>query len=243
MLGMFANRRSGLQNAMDGNPLAGAMSFNPAGQMGPTTSGPQQMPGMTAPLQQQMPEPQGMMGSRGRGGVDWGQLGAMILAANGNPLGQFGLQQRALTQRQEHEARQAQAQAAQQRAEWLWRQEWERANPRPQQPTEIMRLAEEAGYQPGTPQWQEAMRTAFLNRQNPMVGIDVQQPDGSTIRQFIRPPQGGGQQGGRSAPPQAIEHLRANPNSAAQFDEMYGPGSAARILQGGPSQPATGNFR
>lgn len=213
MLGMFANRRSGLQNAMDGNPLAGAMSFN-SGSLAPAASGPQQMPGMTAPLQQQAPVPAGMFAGGGRRrGVDWGQLGAMILAANGNQLGTFGLQQRAFQQQQEERARQQQEQEQRQRDEWLFRQNWQRENPAPQAPSEIMRLAQEAGYQPGTPEWQEAMRTAFLNRQNPMVGIDIQQPDGSTIRQFIRPPAGGGQQGGD--------------------DEWE---------YGGPSQPATGNF-
>lgn len=31
-------------------------------------------------------------------------------------------------------------------------------------------------------------------------------------------------------PPQAVEHLRANPNLAADFDRKYGPGTAARVL-------------
>lgn len=41
-----------------------------------------------------------------------------------------------------------------------------------------------------------------------------------------------GQQGGaRAAPPAAaIERLRANPNAAAQFDEVFGPGAAAQYL-------------
>ena len=36
----------------------------------------------------------------------------------------------------------------------------------------------------------------------------------------------------KTPPPAAIQKLRANPNLRAQFDEWYGPGSAARALGG-----------
>ncbi len=36
----------------------------------------------------------------------------------------------------------------------------------------------------------------------------------------------------KTPPPAAIQKLRANPNLRAQFDEWYGPGSAARALSG-----------
>lgn len=51
-------------------------------------------------------------------------------------------------------------------------------------------------------------------------------------------PQGGA---GTTAPPQAVEYLRTNPQFKQQFDEKYGQGAADQVL-GGPTPTASGNF-
>lgn len=44
-------------------------------------------------------------------------------------------------------------------------------------------------------------------------------------------------------PPEAIAELRSDPSGAAEFNEIFGPGAAERILgTGGPTQPASGGF-
>lgn len=48
------------------------------------------------------------------------------------------------------------------------------------------------------------------------------------------------QQGAATAPPpEAVAELRANPNTAAQFDEIFGPGAAASVLGG--ASPSNGS--
>lgn len=45
----------------------------------------------------------------------------------------------------------------------------------------------------------------------------------------------------QAPPPEAVQELRANPSSAAQFDEIFGPGAAQRAI-GGQAPQAPGGF-
>lgn len=82
------------------------------------------------------------------------------------------------------------------------------------------------------------------------ISITATQPGGSYVvrnnrgqlldpktNQWITPGAMQGAPAGPAAPPpEAIDELRANPDAAAEFDEVFGPGAAERVLgQGGPS--------
>jgi len=81
------------------------------------------------------------------------------------------------------------------------------------------------GLQPGTPQF--AKRVTEIWQQNsaiPYVG------EGGETRLYIP----GQQQAPETVvpPPEAIAELQANPGTAAQFDEVFGPGASERVLAG-----------
>lgn len=100
----------------------------------------------------------------------------------------------------------------------------------------IARELIDAGYKPGTPEFQQAM-AGVINNKYASEYVD----EGGNTRRRSALNIGGGQQT-PNVPDAAIQELRANPNTAPQFDEIFGPGTAASIL-GGPSQPATGGFQ
>lgn len=72
-------------------------------------------------------------------------------------------------------------------------------------------------------------------------GLYERDPATGKIKEVIRPNTGGAtpltpvNTGAPSVapPPAAIADLKSNPGSAAQFDEIFGPGAAARVLGGG----------
>lgn len=74
-------------------------------------------------------------------------------------------------------------------------------------PTEFRRALIEAGIDPDSERGRALAGQRAQNMANPMQAIDIQQPDGSVVRQYIRPPMGGaGPQPAQAAPqPGAIE--------------------------------------
>lgn len=105
-----------------------------------------------------------------------------------------------------------------------------------------------AGLQPGTPQFQaEAGRilkakydTSKTIAYQPGGGAVAYDAASGQITPLIVP--GGAEQGTSSIPPQAVSELRANPATAAQFDEIFGQGAAAKALGGGQASPAPATF-
>ncbi len=77
-------------------------------------------------------------------------------------------------------------------------------------------------------------------------GLYERDPVTRQIREVIRPNPGGARplspvEGAPAVPSEAISDLRRNPGSAAQFDEIFGPGAAARAL-GGAASNGSGGF-
>ena len=109
------------------------------------------------------------------------------------------------------------------------------------------------GYRLGTPEFQ----AEFTRRWNilqtkhfptvPGGGLAAVVP--GQAAQFVIAPNDGSQTPGAPVaaggiPPEAIADLRQNPGTAAQFDEVFGPGAAARVLGNGGAGASRigGNF-
>ena len=100
-------------------------------------------------------------------------------------------------------------------------------------------LLVEAGYDPGTPAFQQAM-VGIIN--NKYASEYVDEAGNVRRRTALNPP---GMPGPKSAapPPEAVTELRRDPSAAAEFDAAFGKGAAARILgQGGAGGNVSGNF-
>lgn len=151
------------------------------------------------------PEPQKM----GTGRMIAGYIGD-ALAQLGGMRGNF---MPAMQQHQEmmRRAQQQQAQRQAEREDWLWKQEWERANPAPRAPTEFERMLEAAGFSDA--EKLSLIQQRARNTADPMQAVTTYGPDGSQGLQFIRPSQmvGGAKGGGQGVSPSPGS---ASPNPA-----------------------------
>ena len=108
-----------------------------------------------------------------------------------------------------------------------------------QQISGIARELIDAGYKPGTPEFETALRGVISNKY-----ASEYVDDAGNMRRRSALDLGGGAPSAPSVPPAAISELRANPASATQFDEIFGPGASARILgNGGGVSNGTSGFR
>ena len=146
------------------------------------------------------------------------QLGPMLLAFSGNPLGGFLLRQRAeqdqFEQQQQLAEQQRQQALADARQTWLQQQQWQRENPAPTEIERNVAYFRSIGRN-------DLADLYIQNRANPVQGVPYTDAQGNQGIQFIRP----GQPGAGQAP---------RPLTDDDID---------RLSNGGPSQPATGGFR
>lgn len=149
-------------------------------------------------IQQMQQKPQQPSGMFGRRGVDIGQLGAMILAANGNPLGQLTLQQRAQQQQSQDELKQRHLQREQDMGDrwsmWQRQQDYQRQNPQPRQPTQTDRYVEEV-LNPSTDPRRRSLLQTILTRPiqvyNPQTGaMEWEEPGVGDAPEIVTDPTG-----------------------------------------------------
>jgi len=173
-----------------------------------------------------------------------GDAAMMLSAGNGNPAAMAFLQNEWEARRQQQLAR-ARMYAPQDVGGSLVR-----LNPqtgryetvyapaaRPASQPEIVQLAAIAN-DPAQPEY---ARKAASDRITALNDPVVTMPGGgmatrSTVVGMLNKPTSG-------PPASAIAYLKAHPNLARDFDEKYGAGASASILQGGPTPSASGTFR
>jgi hypothetical protein len=127
--------------------------------------------------------------------------------------------------------------------------EWARRNPKPTEPPETIQLARIAN-DPTRPQWErDAAAQVLKTKTDPFTTIQTRSGTYAGPQSMVQLAlQGGGDPASgapqTTAPPaEAIAELRRDPSGAAEFDEVFGAGAAARILgSGGPTPRASGVF-
>lgn len=110
----------------------------------------------------------------------------------------------------------------------------------------IAQEAVAAGLQPGTPQFQAEIGRILKAKYSTSTTVSYQPGGGAVaydratqqVTPLIVP--GGGEGAAGGIPSQAIADLRSNPGTAAQFDEIFGPGAAQRALGGGGGNVTSG---
>ncbi len=113
-------------------------------------------------------------------------------------------------------------------------------------PTELEKLMAAAGIERGSDEWNSQINAELLNRRDPFTtftGPTV----GYTGRQSgLAAALGGGDSSGAaptgSPPAEAVAALKRGEGTPEQFDEMFGPGAAARVMGGGGGGNVTSGF-
>lgn len=101
-------------------------------------------------------------------------------------------------------------------------------------------LLVEAGYDPGTPAFQQAMVGIINNK----YAADYVDEGGNVRRRSALNIPGAPGPKAMAPPPEAVTELRRDPSAAEEFDAAFGEGAAARILgQGGAGGNVSSGFR
>jgi hypothetical protein len=105
------------------------------------------------------------------------------------------------------------------------------------------------GFQPGTPEFQQEIGRILKAKYSTVSTVPYQAGGGVAAYDKatgqatpVIVPEGSQPNQPSAIPPEAAAELQANPQTAAQFDEIFGPGAAARIL-GGTAGNGGGNFQ
>lgn len=226
LLGPMTRRRFPLQNVMQA-PQPQPDLMPPINVMTPD------MEQMAQAPQEQQQKPNKAFGDNGWAWKAMGVIGDALRAADG----QSGMFLPAVQDAQKEQYKALQAQVLEQQkqaAQW--------SNPAP---NDFDKLLLGQGLKPNTPEWQAAHQAKVTAETDPITTFAL--PNG----QFYSGPKsgvasvlgGGGKPAEHPAPPpQAIADLRRSPETAAHFDEIFGPGASQRFL-GGQTVAPSGGFR
>jgi len=108
------------------------------------------------------------------------------------------------------------------------------------------KIAQDMGFQPGTPEYNakvaeiwnaEQIKTVPYQAGGGVASVNIAT---GQVTPLVVPDYGSGAASG-GIPPEAVAALRNGEGTAEQFDAIFGPGSAARIMGGGGGN-ATGGF-
>lgn len=187
--------------------------------------------GATAGQAPQQPQAKG-----GKGMSPW--AAAALGFVGGGDVANIILQRK----QQERELQLAEMRRQQEQQDWLARKRWERENPEPYRFTsndgDVYQVGPDGKptrlFDDPSPKvtWQEVDLGNGQKKLYPVVGGRIVTDEGAQAAPT----------GGSTPPPEAVQFLRQNPSAAADFDAKYGPGAAARVMQGGASPTGSQTF-
>lgn len=149
--------------------------------------------GSTAPqapmMAEQAPEKPKFFGEGGTGRTIAGVIGDALAQLGGfDPVFAPEIQ---LRREMSKALKQREQQRQQELQDWVWKQRYEAANPTPKAPTSFEQILDAAGIS-GEERIALLRRKAENDANGVPVGVDVQNPDGSITRQYMRPGMMGG---------------------------------------------------